>query len=128
MITLLTGAALTRAVALIPTPPPDVDPSTGKGPEWGKAAPVGLLVILLLCLATYFLMRSMNRKIKAVPASFEEPQVGVPAGSETAGSDSTGAAAAGSVTAGPDAMQAQNASTDPDAEPGAPGLVNERSR
>ena len=33
-------------------PPADVDPSTGKGPEWGKAAPIGLLVILLLGIAT----------------------------------------------------------------------------
>ena len=64
---------LARAVQLIPTPPPDIDPSTGKGPEWGKAAPIGLLVILLLCIAIFFLLRSMNRKIKAVPASFDPP-------------------------------------------------------
>ncbi len=67
---------LARAVQLIPTPPPDIDPSTGKGPEWGKAAPIGLLVILLLCIATFFLLRSMNRKIKAVPASFDPAEPG----------------------------------------------------
>ena len=53
--------------------PVDVDPSTGKGPEWGKAAPIGLLVILLLVIATYFLLRSMVRKINKVPASFDPP-------------------------------------------------------
>jgi len=50
-----------------------VDPSTGKGPEWGKAAPIGLLVILLLVIATFFLLRSMVRKINKVPASFDPP-------------------------------------------------------
>ena len=53
--------------------PVDVDPSTGKGPEWGKAAPIGLLVILLLVIATFFLLRSMVRKINKVPASFDPP-------------------------------------------------------
>ena len=53
--------------------PSDVDPTTGKGPEWGEAAPVGLLVIVLLCVAVYFLVKSMNRNIKKVPASFARP-------------------------------------------------------
>jgi hypothetical protein len=51
--------------------PSDVDPTTGKGPEWGKAAPIGLLVIVLLGVVCYFLARSMSRNIKKVPASFE---------------------------------------------------------
>lgn len=50
--------------------PSDIDPTTGKGPEWGKAAPIGLLVIVLLCVAVYFLIKSMNRNIKKVPESF----------------------------------------------------------
>lgn len=53
--------------------PSDVDPTTGKGPEWGEAAPIGLLVIVLLCVAVYFLVKSMNRNIKKVPASFAQP-------------------------------------------------------
>ena len=56
-----------------PTPPPagGIDPTTGHGPEWGKAAPIGLLVILLLGVACYFLARSFSRNIKRVPESFE---------------------------------------------------------
>jgi hypothetical protein len=50
---------------------PAVDPTTGHGPEWGKAAPVALLIILLMGVALYFLIRSMNRHLKKVPESFE---------------------------------------------------------
>ncbi|MET0964978.1 MAG: hypothetical protein ABWZ02_01190 [Nakamurella sp.] len=114
---------LARAAQLIPTPPPDIDPSTGKGPEWGKAAPVGLLVILLLCLATFFLLRSMNRKIKAVPASFDPPAAETPA----VGADQ--AAATGPPSAVP--ADGDPAVTDQPADPPtgspAPGLVDERS-
>lgn len=39
----------------------------------GKAAPLGLLVILLLCLAVYLLGRSMATHLKKVPASFDPP-------------------------------------------------------
>ncbi len=56
---------------LVQGAPGDVDPTTGKGPEWGKAAPIGLLVILMLAVATFFLIRSMNRNLKKVPASFD---------------------------------------------------------
>ena len=49
------------------TPPPD------KGPEFGKASPVALVVILLLALVTVFLIRSMTKRIRRLPASFDEP-------------------------------------------------------
>ena len=48
------------------------DPTTGRGDEWGKAAPIGLLVIVLLCVAGYFLARSMAKQIKKVPAEFPD--------------------------------------------------------
>jgi hypothetical protein len=67
--------------------PSDVDPATGKGPEWGKAAPIGLLVIVLMGVAVYFLIKSLNRNLKKVPESFQ------PAVQATAeGSDATGSA------------------------------------
>ncbi len=50
--------------------PSDIDPTTGHGPEWGEAAPVGLLIIVLMCVALYFLVKSMNRNLKKVPESF----------------------------------------------------------
>jgi hypothetical protein len=42
------------------------------GPDFGKASPMGLLVIVLLLLATVFLIRSMNRQLKKVPESFDQ--------------------------------------------------------
>lgn len=41
------------------------------GPDFGKASPVGLLVIVLLVIATLFLVRSMNQQLKKVPKSFD---------------------------------------------------------
>lgn len=42
-----------------------------RGPDFGKASPVGLLVIVLLLLGTFALVWSMNRQLKKVPASFD---------------------------------------------------------
>lgn len=44
-----------------------------RGPDYGKASPVGLLVVLLLLVAVFFLWRSMGRQLKKVPASFDTP-------------------------------------------------------
>lgn len=64
---MISMTSLTAAYLRIADDPPvDVDPSTGKGPEWGKASPVGLLIILLLAIATFFLLRSMTRRLKRV--------------------------------------------------------------
>ncbi|CAM4472783.1 hypothetical protein MB901379_03841 [Mycobacterium basiliense] len=41
------------------------------GPDFGKASPLGLLVVVLLVVATLFLVRSMNRQLKKVPESFD---------------------------------------------------------
>jgi hypothetical protein len=41
------------------------------GPDFGKASPVGLVVIVLLLVATLLLLRSMNRQLKKVPESFD---------------------------------------------------------
>jgi len=77
--------------------PSDVDPSTGHGPEWGEAAPIGLLVVVLMCVAVYFLVKSLNRNLKKVPEAFDPVPVSVgrtlkvPADppSDSAGSDPT---------------------------------------
>lgn len=44
----------------------------------GKAGPFGLLLIVLLLIATAFLVRSMTTHLKRIPASFDEPRVVVP--------------------------------------------------
>jgi hypothetical protein len=41
------------------------------GPEFGKAAPVGLLIVVLLLIGTLLLVRSMNRHLKGLPESFD---------------------------------------------------------
>jgi hypothetical protein len=48
-------------------------PPPGQGEEFGKASPVGLVVILLLAVATVFLIRSMSKRIRRLPASFDPP-------------------------------------------------------
>lgn len=62
------GPTATVVTAQDPAPPP------GKGPEFGKASPVGLVVILVLLLATVLLVRSMSKHLRRIPASFDEPR------------------------------------------------------
>ncbi|WP_024800070.1 hypothetical protein [Nocardia sp. BMG51109] len=40
------------------------------GPEFGKASPLGLVIILILLAGTVLLIRSMNKHIKRLPAEF----------------------------------------------------------
>jgi F0F1-type ATP synthase assembly protein I len=47
------------------------DEPRNTGPEFGKASPFGLLVIVLLLLGTVALVWSMNRQLKKVPKSFD---------------------------------------------------------
>lgn len=59
------------------------------GPDFGKASPIGLLVIVLLLIATLFLLRSMNKQLKKVPESFDpkhpEPDQAADEGTDTVG-------------------------------------------
>lgn len=43
-----------------------------EGPEFGKASPIGIPVVLLLLIATVLLVWNMNKRIKNLPASFDE--------------------------------------------------------
>jgi hypothetical protein len=62
------GAAQVAVPVQNPTPPP------GQGEEFGKASPVALVVILALALVTILLIRSMSKRIRRLPASFEATQ------------------------------------------------------
>jgi hypothetical protein len=57
------------------------------GPDFGKASPVGLLIVVLLLIATLLLLRSMNRQLKKVPESFDpahpEPDQAADEGTDT---------------------------------------------
>jgi len=48
--------------------------STKTGPDFGKASPVGLLIVVLLLIGVFALVWSMNRHLKKIPASFDEPE------------------------------------------------------
>lgn len=60
-----------------------------QGPDFGKASPFGLLIVVLLLVAVFFLVWSMNRHLRRLPESFDpehpEPDQAVDDG--TVGSD-----------------------------------------
>jgi hypothetical protein len=72
------------------------EPPPGKGDEFGKASPVGLVVIVLLFLATILLVRSMTKHLRKVPASFDRP---VASGAAPAGPDPSADVAPGPAPA-----------------------------
>ena len=43
----------------------------GQGPEFGSSGPFALIVIIVLLVAVGFLVRSMAKHLKRVPASFD---------------------------------------------------------
>ena len=65
--------AVPSAFAVATVPAQDPAPPPGEGPEFGKASPVALVVILALGLATILLIVSMTRHLNKVPASFDPP-------------------------------------------------------
>ncbi|WP_407671651.1 hypothetical protein [Nocardia aurantiaca] len=46
------------------------------GPEFGKASPLGLVIVLVLLAGTVLLIRNMNKHIKNLPSEFspEHPE------------------------------------------------------
>lgn len=47
------------------------DAPRNTGPDFGKAGPFGLLIVVLLLISTALLVRSMNRQLKKLPESFD---------------------------------------------------------
>ena len=41
------------------------------GPDFGKASPFGLLIVLVLLIGTFALVWSMNRHLRKLPESFD---------------------------------------------------------
>lgn len=60
---------VTLAAVLAQAQPPA--PGSDRGEEFGKTSPIALVVILLLGVATVLLIRSMSKRLRNVPASFE---------------------------------------------------------
>lgn len=70
-VSMVVSAAERAAGWWVAAQPGDPDPTSGRPPEWGKAAPAGLLIWLFMGAALFFLIKSMNRHIKRVPTSFD---------------------------------------------------------
>ena len=43
------------------------------GPDFGKASPFGLVIVVILLIGTFLLVWSMNRHLRKLPKSFDEP-------------------------------------------------------
>ena len=89
-----TGAGVTTAIVEVPAQEPA--PPPGKGPEFGNASVIGLVVVLLLLIATAVLIRSMSKRIRKLPASFGEPDGVSTDGGSTDGGTSDDSTATGS--------------------------------
>lgn len=94
MIGAVTGAVTTLAwstqdlLAQGTTPTPKGNPNSN-GAEFGKAAPLALVIILLLMVALVLLIRSMNGHVRKLPESFTSPTAAQPAASLTSGVSAT---------------------------------------
>src|SRR6478672_4707566 len=44
------------------------------GPDFGKAGPFGLVIVVLLLIATFALVWSMNRHLRKLPESFDQSE------------------------------------------------------
>ncbi len=58
---------------LVQRPTPPEDPG-GQGEEFGKSSPIGLVILILFFLAVGLLVRSMNKHLRRLPASFDPPE------------------------------------------------------
>ena len=48
----------------------------GQGEDFGKSSPVGLVVLILFFVAVFFLVRSMNKHLKKLPARSTSRPIG----------------------------------------------------
>ncbi|MEU6645797.1 hypothetical protein ABZ863_25050 [Saccharomonospora sp. NPDC046836] len=53
---------------------PGTGDNGGQGEDFGKSSPVGFLLLLLFFIAVVFLIRSMTKHLKRVPATFDETE------------------------------------------------------
>jgi hypothetical protein len=51
------------------------DQPKNTGPDFGKASPIGLLIVVILLICVFALVWSMNRHLKKLPKSFDDEAV-----------------------------------------------------
>jgi len=62
-----------ETIALVAAQPPTSNDPGGQKEDFGKSSPLGLLLLVLFFIAVFFLVRSMNKHLRNLPASFDEP-------------------------------------------------------
>ncbi|WP_236789293.1 hypothetical protein [Amycolatopsis sp. GM8] len=72
----LPGVAPVATTALVLVQQPDSGDNGGQGEDFGKSSPVGFLLLLVFLIAVAFLVRSMTKHLKRVPASFDKEEPG----------------------------------------------------
>jgi len=60
------------SLASVLTQQPGANDPGGQGEDFGKSSPLGLLILVLFLIAVVFLVRSMTKHLKRVPASFDK--------------------------------------------------------
>jgi hypothetical protein len=50
------------------------DAPRNSGPDFGKASPFGLVIVVLLLIGTFALVWSMNRHLRKLPKSFDQSE------------------------------------------------------
>ena len=73
MIPLAAAPPLTTLAVVVTQAQPPA-PGSDRGEEFGKTSPIALVVILLLALATFLLIRSMTKRLRNLPESFDPPE------------------------------------------------------
>ena len=63
----------TVAIVAVQQPSNTNDDKGGQGEDFGKSSPVGLVLLIVFFIAVFFLVKSMNKHLKRVPSSFDEP-------------------------------------------------------
>ena len=63
-----------QTIALVVAQPPTSNDPGGQKEDFGKSSPLGLLLLVLFFIAVFFLVRSMNKHLRNLPASFDEPE------------------------------------------------------
>ncbi|MBP2476368.1 hypothetical protein JOF53_005240 [Crossiella equi] len=70
-----------ETTALVVAQPKQPDDPGGRGEDFGKSSPVALVLLILFFVAVGFLVRSMNKHLRKLPASFDKdaPEAETPA-------------------------------------------------
>ncbi|MGW0520675.1 hypothetical protein [Crossiella sp. NPDC003009] len=102
-MTLLDTVGHHETTALVVAQPKKPEEPGGRGEDFGKSSPVGLVLLILFFIAVGFLVRSMNKHLRKLPQSFDKD---APAEGTAAAGDKPAAEPEDKAEAGPEAKAA----------------------